>query len=156
MNNAPACDPWTLHRWRKLVHAQLGSGLSVPAFCRRERIAVPTFYAWKRRVLAFEAGLQAAALAAQPGNGPVLLPGPGQRSGSRSRTGAEPGGADLFLEVMSGEGSAVATLDDSVPRRDPGDSAGTTIEVVTACGITIRVREGFDPALLRRVLEALP
>lgn len=40
----------TAERWRVLVEGQRSSGLSVEVFCRRHRLAVSTFFAWRRRL----------------------------------------------------------------------------------------------------------
>jgi hypothetical protein len=37
-------------RWRGLLAAQRKSGLSVRAFCARERVTEPSFYAWRREI----------------------------------------------------------------------------------------------------------
>jgi transposase-like protein len=37
-------------RWRRIVQEQHASGLSVAAFCRRRGLALPSFYAWRRRL----------------------------------------------------------------------------------------------------------
>lgn len=37
-------------RWRRLVRLQPGSGLSIAAFCRREGVSQPSFYAWRRKL----------------------------------------------------------------------------------------------------------
>jgi hypothetical protein len=34
--------------WRQLMQRWQRSGLSVRAFCQRQRLAVPSFYAWRR------------------------------------------------------------------------------------------------------------
>jgi hypothetical protein len=36
--------------WREKVEQQKGSGLSVAAYCRRERISEASYYYWKRRL----------------------------------------------------------------------------------------------------------
>jgi transposase-like protein len=40
----------TRQRWQRLVELWRRSGLSVPAFCRRHRLAAPSFYAWRRKL----------------------------------------------------------------------------------------------------------
>ena len=37
-------------RWRELLVAQRKSGLSVRAFCAREQVTEPSFYAWRREI----------------------------------------------------------------------------------------------------------
>ena len=37
--------------WRESFSRQRASGLSVRAFCRRERLAEPSFYAWRKRLV---------------------------------------------------------------------------------------------------------
>lgn len=36
--------------WRERVEGQRRSGLSIAAFCRRERISQPSFYSWRKRL----------------------------------------------------------------------------------------------------------
>lgn len=36
--------------WRMAIEEQAGSGLSVREFCRREGIAEPSFYTWRREI----------------------------------------------------------------------------------------------------------
>jgi len=35
-------------RWRERIKRQAGSGLTVRAFCRREKLSEPSFHAWRR------------------------------------------------------------------------------------------------------------
>ena len=72
--------------WRERLERQRRSGLSVAAFCRRERISQPSFYQWRKRLRAAERPLfvpvqvadDAAALAGLeiglPGGAVVRLP----------------------------------------------------------------------------------
>lgn len=41
-------DPRKEQHWRRLVERWQQSGLSVRAFCECHRLAVPSFYAWRR------------------------------------------------------------------------------------------------------------
>lgn len=50
-------------RWRAIVFEQRASGLSVAAFCEQRRLAISTFFAWKRRLA------RAGALAPDLGSG---------------------------------------------------------------------------------------
>jgi len=36
--------------WQQVVQRQKTSGLSIQGFCRREQLAMATFYAWNRRL----------------------------------------------------------------------------------------------------------
>jgi transposase-like protein len=41
-------DPHKEQHWRQLIDQWQRSGLSVRAFCRRQHLAAPSFYAWRR------------------------------------------------------------------------------------------------------------
>jgi hypothetical protein len=41
-------DPRKEQHWRRLIERWQSSGLSVRHFCERHRLAVPSFYAWRR------------------------------------------------------------------------------------------------------------
>ena len=36
--------------WRRWIQEQRASGMTVRAFCRRHRLAEPSFYAWRRQL----------------------------------------------------------------------------------------------------------
>jgi len=40
------------HSWRLRLRRQAASGLSIAAFCAREGVSPPSFYAWRRRLAA--------------------------------------------------------------------------------------------------------
>jgi hypothetical protein len=40
------------HTWRRRLNRQAAGGLSIPEFCRRERVSTASFYAWRRRLAA--------------------------------------------------------------------------------------------------------
>ena len=40
------------HNWRLRLRRQASSGLSIPAFCKREGVSTASFYAWRRRLTA--------------------------------------------------------------------------------------------------------
>lgn len=64
-------------RWRGLLAAQRKSGLSVRAFCAREQVTEPSFYAWRRevRVRDGEKTRPGVAKSRTPAFVPVLMPG---------------------------------------------------------------------------------
>lgn len=49
----------TFEKWRELVERQRTSGLSVAKFCARHGVAVPSLYAWRRRLAAPPAFVEA-------------------------------------------------------------------------------------------------
>ncbi|HEV3256580.1 MAG TPA: hypothetical protein VG013_06865 [Gemmataceae bacterium] len=48
MSQGKPCDPGKEQHWRQLINQWQRSGLSVRAFCQRQHLAVPSFYAWRR------------------------------------------------------------------------------------------------------------
>ena len=48
MPNGKPRDPRKEQHWRRLIERWQYSGLSVRAFCERQRLAVPSFSAWRR------------------------------------------------------------------------------------------------------------
>jgi hypothetical protein len=48
MSSGKPRDPRKEQHWRELLQRWQHSGLSVAAFCRRHRLAPPSFYAWRR------------------------------------------------------------------------------------------------------------
>jgi len=48
MSQGKPRDPRKEQHWRDLIACWQRSGLSVRAFCQRQRLAVPSFYAWRR------------------------------------------------------------------------------------------------------------
>ena len=41
---------WNAENWKTLLANQLASGLSVAAFCARERLSTASFYQWRSRL----------------------------------------------------------------------------------------------------------
>jgi hypothetical protein len=58
-------DPRKEQHWRRLIERWQQSGLSVRAFCDHHRLAVPSFYAW-RRTLQQRGRLACASQAGEP------------------------------------------------------------------------------------------
>jgi transposase len=52
--------------WRRMIRLWRRSGLSVRAFCEREGLAEPTFYAWRRAITERDAVADATATAFVP------------------------------------------------------------------------------------------
>ncbi len=52
----------SVETWRELVARQTGSGLSVQAFCRQERLNTWTFYGWRSRLRGRTARAETAAV----------------------------------------------------------------------------------------------
>jgi transposase-like protein len=47
--------------WQRIIQRQQASGLSIQRFCRRENLAMATFYHWKRRFREASAASEASA-----------------------------------------------------------------------------------------------
>jgi hypothetical protein len=48
MSQGKPRDPRKEQHWRDLIACWQRSGLSVRVFCQRQRLAIPSFYAWRR------------------------------------------------------------------------------------------------------------
>ena len=48
MSHGKPRDPRKEQQWRERIARWQRSGLTVRAFCQRQRLAVPAFYAWRR------------------------------------------------------------------------------------------------------------
>lgn len=120
----------TDHQWRQAFEQQRRSGLSIATFCEREGLAASTFFARRRGLegtqLSHPSDPAAAFVELKPVTKPV----------------ATPRGADDVRTVDGGEASPPAAANDG-------------IEVVLPDGVRVRVRSGFDAALLRRVMAVL-
>ena len=111
--------------WRRTISAQRGSGLSVRAFCARERLSEPSFYVW-RRTLAQRAGATM----------------PKRAATRRSRRTTTP----AFVSLVAG-GAA--------PLRAGLVGADTALELVHPRGHVLRIGPGCDRTTLSMVLSAL-
>ena len=91
--------------WRELVAQQVGSGLSVQAFCGREHLNVNTFYGWRSKLqarTAVSAGTASVSKAqvSEPAGGFIDL-GSLQGSASRYEIRLDFGGG-VVLQVVRG------------------------------------------------------
>jgi hypothetical protein len=114
--------------WLEKIADQAVSGLNVSAYCRREGLSPNSFYGWRR------------ALHSSGDDGP------GHGVGGQSRPGVE--GVVFAPLVVSGRGGG-AMGSAAVGERESG------LEVVLPCGFLLRVRPGFDAAMLTRLVAAL-
>src|SRR3954468_19260332 len=71
----PGCrpDPALQHLWRQRLQRFERSGLSAVAFCAKEGVSTPVFYAWRRR-LRQSSAQQAVRPPPPPGAAPRLAP----------------------------------------------------------------------------------
>jgi transposase len=61
--------------WRSVLKRHAKGGHSVRAFCRREQLSEPSFYAWRRTIQERDAaGRSAELVAGQPSPRPAFLP----------------------------------------------------------------------------------
>ena len=95
-------DPDRERMWRKRLARWKASGLDGRAFCRREGLTEPSFYAWKRRI-----GLREA----QP-NGPVESPRPSRRPDSMRLVPVTMAAATSPFEVILPGGRLVRVASD--------------------------------------------
>ena len=86
------------HKWREIVERQRASGLTVAAFCRDNRVATSSLFAWKRKLGDRPAAfVEAAVVGAPPGTGAMIEVR--LRGGRRVRVGRG-FDRDLLAEVV--------------------------------------------------------
>lgn len=128
--------------WRALLGRWRGSGLSVRAFCREQGLSEPSFYAWRRTLLARDAGAER----------PVA-----------ERPVTRDGAAVRFVPVHLAPESTSETACKSTsltPSATTSKSAAvedgaSALELIVAGGRRLRVGPGFDGPTLRRLLALL-
>ncbi len=116
--------------WRAVLELHEASGLTVAAFCEQEGLKVPTFYAWRRKLLR-EAASSDARL-------------------KRPRSDWETPRGAASSAVAVGENASIpqfATI-------DVVDDTRSTMEL-EARGAVIRLREAADDNTVRRLLAIL-
>lgn len=136
-------DPAKEKLWRERIAQQENSGLSVREFCLREGISEPSMYCWRREIARRDAE-----------NSPAI--------GSPFRRNRAPAGGNRYSpdyqRVASRDPSPVSAF---LPVHVIGASAfgenprGHFLEIVLPTHLRILVHAGFDPALLRQVVETL-
>lgn len=90
----------TFQKWRGLVERQRSSGLSVAKFCARHGIAVPSLYAWRRRLAAAPAFVEAK-VAGAPGRKSSGMVEVRLCGGRRLRVRRESFDRELLVEVVA-------------------------------------------------------
>lgn len=67
-------DPKRERFWRETLRRQKGGGLTVRAFCARERLAETAFHAWRRILRERDAERRPAPVPAAPAPAPAFVP----------------------------------------------------------------------------------
>jgi hypothetical protein len=121
-------------RWRKLIDEQAKGDLSQQEYCEKMGVSVHSFRDWKyRRLKAPQVGVrdlpEVVPLSTHPTSTPGFVP----------------------VEVVFD-----TTPEPRAPQR-PAEPAspGSGVEVLLADGVRVGVRSGFDPSVLRQVVEVL-
>jgi hypothetical protein len=114
-------------RWRRLLGQWRRSGRTGRDFCAEQQLSEPSFYAWKREIARRDQERTAATRTTRP------------QAPTRTKASRRPAATALpaFLPVTVEAAGACA------------------LEVVVAHGRLLRVRAGFDAAVLRRLLAVL-
>jgi hypothetical protein len=119
-------------RWRRLIEEQAGSGQTQVAFCKQRGLPFHRFHYWKYEKL------------------PALDAGPGTKVPEVVPAAAVPPQGFVPVEVVFGSGS---------PTRENKDVGGyiheSGVEVLLPRGVRVGLRQDFDGAVLRRVVEVL-
>lgn len=134
--------------WRLAVDEQSVSGLSARAFCRREGLSIPSFYAWRRKLR-----LNSHSADPQPHNlesenaklVPVKLIQQCRPQSSRTRDIRRSQSA-MQSSNLQGAMSALGTSCDQ--RRDD-------IEIATPGGFTLRLSQSIEAGWLSKILTTL-
>lgn len=89
-------DPKREEHWRRVLARFRKCGLSVRAFCRREKVTEPSFYAWRRTIRERDAAKQTGLKrrTERPAFLPVVVRG--------ERLGDSGGGAGVTVELRGG------------------------------------------------------
>ena len=132
-------DPEREALWRQRIAQQAASGLTVRDWCRQDGYSDSLFHFWKS-TLAKRDGVYTAP--------PRRAPAPPKQP--RSRTPAR-----VFAQVVLAAPQPKPQTAPSAPVGAPAPPALCALELVLPGGRLVRVREGFDPATLTRLLDVL-
>ena len=117
--------------WRAAISRQRASGVSVRAFCRQERLAEPSFYAWRKR-LARARGIR------------------------RTPSGARSTAVGFAAVRVVDDASQPACLPKNTAlSKNPIAPCASCVEIMLADGVRVRVPPGVDRKTLADVLAAL-
>ena len=133
-------------QWREVLGKFTASGLSVRAFCARERVSEPSFYAW-RRELALRDREQ---LAGGARNSRRSSPRRVSRKSTRDTSATRPRSAITPMPFLP-----VTLTAESLASQTTARSSASCIEVALPTGVLVRVPSGCDSATLHAVLTAL-
>jgi len=125
-------DPEKERLWRARLRAWRQSGLDGRAFCRREGLSLPSFYAWRRELAQRDREVSALSAGAVPIGGKNTG---GKNKPLRARRPPKPAARFVPLAVVA--------------------DAPATIEIVLPRGVLLRVKPAVDRRTLREVLAAL-
>lgn len=136
-------DPVKEKLWRERIARQENSGLSVREFCLREGISEPSMYCWRREI------------ARRDGENSPASDSPFRRN-SAAANGSRYS-PDYHRAASRGPSPVSAFLPVHVIDESPfGENPrGPCLEIVLPTNLRILVHAGFDPALLRQVVETL-
>lgn len=141
MAKGPRRDPAKEKLWRERVERLQSSGLNVREFCRREGLSELSMYSWRREI----AKRDAESDRKLPGSKASFRHGVKPRSQGRQklrRRSESSVGAFLPLQVIDSHALT-------------SEQSRAAIEIVLASNLRVLVRPGFDPYLLRQVVETL-
>ena len=127
--------------WRAVLARQRQSGLSIRAFCERERISEASYYVWRRELLRRDQELSSG----MRSDGELQVRPLTSRSVSATAKKRTVGSA-AFLPVVIEPGRAIVEREEHVAR---------VLEVVCADGSRASVWSGCDVELLRSALQVL-
>lgn len=119
--------------WRAVMKRQGQSGLSIRAFCRRESISEPSFYAWRRELLQRDR----------------------ESVGVRVSDGASRLRSEKTPSAMSHRAMSVTAAFLPVTITSGGDPIGRVLEVVCLGGSRLSAWPGCDATLLQAALSVL-
>jgi hypothetical protein len=116
--------------WRLVIEEHRASGLTVRAFCEREAVPEPSFYAWRKRLR--------------------------DRDEARMAKTIEQGQNLVRVDIIDSQQQHPTEA--KCPDENLGQSYGgqlATLEVVTPRGFTVRVNETIEPDRLGTLLGVI-